>query len=119
MDGVTESRQSGVNRDSILNELSYFHVCGGGLLPDVMHDILEGTLEYEMKLMLQQFIYEEHYFTLEELNTRMDFFHYGYMEIKDRPTPIADTTIKRSTGNLLKQEGESELLWWALIRKGC
>jgi len=49
----------------------------------------------------------------------MDFFHYGYMEIKDRPTPIADTTIKRGTGNLLKQEGESELLWWALIRKGC
>lgn len=116
---MTESRQSGVNRDSILNELSYFHVCGGGLLPDVMHDILEGALEYEMKLMLQQFIYEEHYFTLEELNTRMDFFHYGYMEIKDRPTPIADTTIKRGTGNLLKQEGESELLWWALIRKGC
>jgi len=50
-------------------------VCGGGLLLDVMHDILEGALEYEMKLMmLQQFIYEEHYFTLEELNTRMDFF---------------------------------------------
>jgi len=42
LDGVTESQQSGVNRDSILNELSYFHVCGGGLLPDVMHDILEG-----------------------------------------------------------------------------
>ena len=38
------SRDYGVNRDSILNQLTYFHVCDGSLLPDVMHDLLEGVL---------------------------------------------------------------------------
>ena len=36
------SKEYGINRDSALNELSYFHVCDGSLLPDVMHDVLEG-----------------------------------------------------------------------------
>lgn len=32
---------NGVERDSILNKLQYFHVLKG-LCPDIMHDILEG-----------------------------------------------------------------------------
>ena len=52
----------GINRDSILNELSYFHVCDGSLLPDIMHDVLEGGLQYEVKLMLGMMVGE--YFTL-------------------------------------------------------
>ena len=31
------SKQYGINRDSILNELAYFHVWNGSLVPDVMH----------------------------------------------------------------------------------
>ena len=37
------SKEYGINRDSILKELSYFHVCNGSLVLDVMHDILEGA----------------------------------------------------------------------------
>ena len=40
----------------------YFHVCGGGLLPDIMHD--EGVLQYEVKLMMKSMIEEDHYFSL-------------------------------------------------------
>ena len=40
----TASKNYGVNRDSILNELAYFHVCDGSLLPDIMHYLLEGAL---------------------------------------------------------------------------
>ena len=36
----------------------YFHVCEGGLLPDVMHDIL-GALQYEVKIMLQAMVEDE------------------------------------------------------------
>ncbi len=28
---------------SLLNELEYFNVCSGGIIQDVMHDVLEGT----------------------------------------------------------------------------
>ena len=46
----------------------YFHVCEGGLLPDVMHDVLEG---YEVKIMLQAMVEDEHCLTLNELNSRL------------------------------------------------
>jgi len=43
----------GVNRRSILNDLSYFNVASGALVPDIMHDILEGMLPLEVKHMLK------------------------------------------------------------------
>lgn len=43
----------GVNRLALLNSLDYFDVTSGALLPDVMHDVLEGALPLEMKLMLK------------------------------------------------------------------
>ena len=94
----------GINRDSILNKLAYFHVCSGALLPDVLHDILEDALQYEIKLMLRVMIAEERYFTLDTLNTRMENLELGYMESKDCPTPINDSTLF-SGGVSLKQAG--------------
>lgn len=40
----TKSKEYGVNRNSALNDLTYFHVCDGSLIPDIMHDILEGKI---------------------------------------------------------------------------
>lgn len=47
------SKRYGINRNSILNDLKYFHVCSGALIPDIMHDMLEGVLRHEVKLMLE------------------------------------------------------------------
>ena len=69
-----------------------------------MHDILEGALQYEVELMLQFMIDTEKYFTLEELNTRLEHMELGYMECKDRPTAISVATL-RSSGSSLKQKG--------------
>ena len=102
--GIEASKLNGINRDSILNKLAYFHVCSGALLPDVMHDVLEGALQYEIKLMLRVMIAEERYFTLDTLNTRMENLELGYMESKDCPTPISNTTLF-SSGVSLKQAG--------------
>ena len=44
----------------------YFHVCDGGLVPDVMHDILEGALQYEVKLLLKRMVETNKYFSLGE-----------------------------------------------------
>ena len=46
----------GVNRESILNSLVYFDVADECVLPDLMHDMLEGYLPYKTKLMLNYFI---------------------------------------------------------------
>lgn len=48
----------------IVHSCSYFHVCGGGLLPDIMHDLLEGALQYEAKLMLREMIKKDKLFSL-------------------------------------------------------
>ena len=47
-DYVENSRDVGVNHRSILLDLQYFDMCSGALLPDVMHDVLEGALQYEV-----------------------------------------------------------------------
>ena len=100
----TESRNYGINCNSILNELAYFHVCDGSLLLDIMHDVLEGTLQYEVKLMLQIMINTEKYFTLDQLNSWIENLKLGYMESSNRPTTISAATLT-SDGNTLKQNG--------------
>ena len=100
----TASKEYGINRNSILNQLSYFNVCNGGLLPDLLHDILEGVLQYEVKLLMRVMIERENYFTLENFIVCLENLELGYMECKSRPTPISMRTLK-STGNSLKQSG--------------
>lgn len=100
------SKETGVNRDSILNSLSYYHVCNGSLIPDVMHDVLEGSLQYETKLLLQYMINTAHYFTLDDFNMRLENMELGHMEYKDKPTVISQATL-HSSNNSLKQKGNS------------
>ncbi len=37
-------------------DLKFFDVCSGALIPDVMHDVLEGVLQLELKLVLQHIV---------------------------------------------------------------
>lgn len=94
----------GLNRDSILNSLQFFHVTEG-LPPDIMHDILEGALQYEMKEMLLVFTCEKGYFSLDVLNQRIKEFSYFYADVKDKPSEIT----LNSTDHALSQEGMCRL----------
>lgn len=98
------SKEYGVNRDSILNQLSYFHVCDRSLLPDIMHDLLEGVLQYVTKLLLQYMVNREKYFTTVEFNSRLENLELGYMESRSRPTQISPKTLN-SDSSSLKQNG--------------
>ena len=69
-----------------------------------MHDVLEGILQYEMKLMLQFMINCEGYFSLDTFNSHLDNLELGYMESNNRPTTISMKTFN-SEGNSLKQNG--------------
>lgn len=93
----------GVNRLSILCKSRYFSVIDG-LPGDVMHDLLEGVLQYECKEMLKIFINEEKYLTLDQLNERIKRFDYGYYNDKNRPSPISQQTLNNAN-NSLKQKG--------------
>lgn len=93
----------GLTRDSCLNSSSYFHVTEG-LAPDIMHDVLEGVAQYEVKELLKYLI-EEKLITLDHLNSSIASFSYCYSDIKDKPTPISQTTLL-SSDHSIKQKGK-------------
>lgn len=76
----------GLTRDSVLNSLRYFHVTEG-LPPDVMHDILEGTLILGLKCLLFVLIHKQKLFTLELLNSRIEDYPFGN-DISDPPKAL-------------------------------
>ena len=79
-------------------------MCDGSLIPDLLHDILEGMLQYEVKLLLQYFVNFESYLTLDTLNSKLHNTELGSVEAKNRPTAISVKTLN-SDGNSLKQNG--------------
>lgn len=92
----------GIAHDSILNTSRYFHVTEG-LIPDVMHDVLEGVLPYVTKELLKYFLRED-IITFSDLNSAMESFPYTGLDSQNRPVPIARTTL-RSSDHKLKQTG--------------
>lgn len=71
----------GLKKNSTLNTLKYFHVCNNYSF-DIMHDLLEGVAQYEMKLLFghltQNFISEQ------DLLSRIYSFDYGFLERKNQ-----------------------------------
>lgn len=73
-----------------------------GLVPDIMHDILEGTLQLTMNHLIRYLVIEEKLFALPTLNKRIRTFQYGPAEMKNKPSEISQTLLQSDT---LKQSG--------------
>ena len=70
------------------------------MVPDVMHDLLEGTLQYEAKLILKHAIQE----TYRRFSECLQALELGYMEADNRPTMVSSETIN-SNEKTLGQKG--------------
>ena len=81
----------------------YFHVTEG-LIPDVMHDILEGVLPLEIKELIKHYI-DKKVLSLGQLNKAIESFKYGGLDLSNKPTPISPATLA-ARDHLLKQTGE-------------
>ena len=71
-----------------------------------MHDVLEGVLQYEAKLLLQYCVGGKKFFKLKDLNQLIEGLEMGYMEASSRPAPIPQHALN-SSDHLLKQNGNS------------
>ena len=98
------SKRYGINSRSAFAQLRYFNFCNGSLVTDIMHDILEGVLQYETKLVLYHFVYTKKFFKLAFLNRQIEHSELGFMESANRPTPIKKATLC-SSDHSLKQNG--------------
>ncbi|XP_028418042.1 uncharacterized protein LOC114542794 isoform X2 [Dendronephthya gigantea] len=82
----------GVKKNSALNASKYFHVVDG-LPSDIMHDILEGVLPFQIKVMLRKFIMVDKFFTLDQFNHALSAFPYGVCDIKNKPSLVKNVNL--------------------------
>lgn len=79
----------GINRTSILEEVPGFSVVTG-LPHDIMHDLFEGVVHYELKLFLHYCV-SKRVFTIETLNNRVRGFDFAN---EDKPSLFDPSSIE-------------------------
>lgn len=62
---------------------------------DIMHDMAEGVIHYDMAQVLFTFIYNKKFFTLKVLNYRIQQFDFG-MDVKNKPEIISKENLKKN-----------------------
>lgn len=95
----------GVSENSLLNSSRYFHVVDG-LVPDIMHDILEGTAQLVLRCLIQYLVLERKVFSFKTLNERISIFNYGTTDMKNKPSEITRSTF--TSCDSLRQSGKKK-----------
>ena len=57
--------------------MHFVHVPNGQLPQDIMPTLFEGVLQKEIELMLQQFVYVDHFINLDSFNVKVVIFCVG------------------------------------------
>lgn len=84
-DNPNENSCYGIKRNSILNTLTYFNVSENFVL-DIMHDILEGVAQYEVKLLFEYMSCG--LIPCDSIPQRLYAFNYGFLDRNNRPTKV-------------------------------
>ncbi|KAE8749102.1 hypothetical protein FOCC_FOCC004271 [Frankliniella occidentalis] len=88
----------GVKFDSVFNQLKAFHVCQPGLPSCLGHDLAEGLVAFDLFLFIKFFVNEAEWFTYHELNEAISSFPYCSKDIKDRPIPVQEDSVRIKGG---------------------
>ena len=89
----TDSTKFGINRASELDKIPHFSVASN-LPHDILHDLFEGVVPCEIKLLLLHLI-ESMYLTISVFNDRLRQFDFGYTEISDKPSELDQNIPKK------------------------
>jgi len=93
---------TGIKERCIFNEVPNYHVVEN-IVCDFMHDIPEGVARYDMAVIINSLI-QEKYFTLDELNSRIQLFAYGVTEQKNSPPSISQRNL--NNGSIIMSASE-------------
>ena len=91
------STKFGINR---LDKIPHFSVASN-LPHDIMHDLFEGVVPREIKLLLLHLI-QSKYLTISVFNDRLCQFDFGYTEISDKPSEL-DQNIPKKLEQKIRQ----------------
>ena len=71
---------------------------------DIMHDVLEGVLQYEVKELLKYLVLSEKRLSIHYINRRLSMFPYGYSDVSNKPSEISLDHLS-SSDHKLRQNG--------------
>ena len=94
----------GIEERSLLSKLPHFDITQQ-LPQDLMHILLEGSVQYEVRYILNHFI-ESGFITLTELNNKFAQLKLGYRDEANRPLPLKETIFKGQEKYKFKQTAE-------------
>jgi hypothetical protein len=110
------SLQTGLNRDgrnSALHAANYFHA-SQNMVFDLMHDLLEGICQMELKFVLRKYICEDRIFSVQLFNRRVKSFIYGFPEHRNKPSANFNTaSLNNISEHKVKQKA---MQTWCLMR---
>ncbi len=101
------SKVYGINYMSVLEEAPAYSVIHG--LPHIMHDLYEGVVPYEMKLLIIYCIHKK-FFTIDELNSRIERFGFEC----NKPRPFDPALLRNSDSKIRQSASQMMVLSQAL-----
>ena len=81
---------NGIKFNSVFNSLSTFHVCSPGLPPCLGHDLFEGVVKHDVKLILDKLIKEEHFFSYKAFNLALKKFPFKGSALNSKPSSVSN-----------------------------
>ena len=90
---LNDVSKTGISGRCIFNVLESFHVLKN-ITFDIMHDVGEGVIPYDMSNIILGLIEDSKVFTLEELNNRLGGFDFGLVDSGIRPTFLSKENLK-------------------------
>ena len=102
-----------INHQSSLCELHEFDITTQ-LPQDIMHTLLEGVVQYELRHLLLYYI-EAGKFTLGQLNAAINSQKYGYSEVSNKPGPLKESVFRGNEKYKLKDNAAQARLFLRLL----
>ena len=103
----------GINKRSAFCSLPNFDITKQ-LPQDIMHSLLEGNVQYEIRLMLLHFV-TTGLFTLQQINGSINSHTYGSSEMSNKPGPLRDSVFFGSENYKLKYNASQTRLFLRLL----
>lgn len=103
----------GIKEKCIWNDLNNFHVISN-VYCDLMHDIFEGVLRYDMAFLINDLI-KNKYFDLSQLNCRIKFFKHSKADLGIAPPLIKNEHLKNNYLVMSSSEMMSLVLYFGIL----
>lgn len=93
---ANDPQHTGIKQESIFNTVHNFDILQN-MSFDIMHDVLHGVGTYVLRAVVYDFVFNKKYFTLQELNTRIQDFNFGSNEGFNKPPEFKPHAIKKKS----------------------